>query len=135
MEIPLIVQRSVTGAPFFTSGAYSDLLEGDPVFIDPSTHFFRPADAAFRYSSFVIGLVMADTRQGFECPVRKGPISRLDWSSVTGNTLLTPGAVYFLKAGGGLSPIPPTQPSTVTIVGYALDTNIMNVVPSPPIQL
>lgn len=76
----------------------------------------------------VYGLAIDDVTAptGIEVLREGSKLSLLDWTTITGTALLTPDAVYYVAASGGLTNTPTTTTGKwVAQVGVALDANTL----------
>ena len=107
---------------------------GMPVAVNQTTGQFRLADAAYKPYAFVAGLCDATTAAGFIAHAARNSLMLVDWTVATGAVNLSPGSVYYLKVGGGLTVTPPTSPNNLAFIGTALDTRTLLLTLQPPIQ-
>lgn len=122
----------------FTAETDVEMCAGCAVLVKESTHLARAqADAPAR--SAVAGLAIVDGRAGFAVTYASAGLLLLpDWTAITGQPLLTPGATYFLdpEMAGGMTTIPPSQPGQVVVaLGEALSTTTFNIHIASPILL
>lgn len=111
------------------------MLAGTAVFLDRATGQLSPADAGWKPSAFVVGLLAADTGLGLVGQAERAELTLPDWTATTGLPQLVAGADYFLAVGGGLSAAPPASNACTVLVGRALTASTMLVDVQPPIQL
>lgn len=114
--------------------ASADMPAGTPVAVDRATHRLISADAAWKPSAFVAGLLTADVLAGFAGSVTATRLTLADWSAVAGTAQLAPGQPYFLSQGGGLTVNAPAS-LCVALVGRAVSPTTLLIDPQPPIQL
>ncbi len=107
---------------YIPSDGHADLAQGDAV-----------------GTSGAIGFAQEDvlaTATGFY--LTEGQVTKTDWTSITGTTLLVPGSVYFLSVAtpGGMTTTPPSLTGESTVrVGRAATTEIFDIEISQPILL
>jgi hypothetical protein len=117
-----------------TAVAGATMAAGTPVAIDRTTARMIAADAAYKPTAFVVGLLIAGAVQDFVANAAPSRLALDDWSAVTGVSQLAPGQSYFLAVGGGLTPTPPDS-ECVALVGRAISPTTMLIDPQPPIAL
>ena len=128
------------GPPGGSPGAYiaeRDIRAGQPVRVSRATGKAGIADAAAYPDAFVIGCAAADALAGFPVDVLLERVLLVDWTSIAGQPTLSAGTLYFLRAGGGITPVAPARPSSVasTVVGMAAAPNVLFVKPANPVLL
>lgn len=97
--------------------------KGDPVYWDTTADQFSQADASVDAESYVFGVAKADIGASASgAIVSYGPCAGV----LTG---ATPGAKYYLAAGGGLSTSPPSGGNRVILVGWAINATSLWVQP------
>lgn len=141
---PLEVQFAAVGMPGRdgADGAGADieavaadlLPAGMPVAINRTTGKFIMADAGYKPSAFVAGLLRAESAVGFVAAASVQQLTLADWSAVTGTAQLASGQPYFLAVGGGLSTVAPAS-DCVALIGSALNPTTLLIDPQPPIEL
>lgn len=139
---PLEVQFAAVGMPGrdgADGGADIEALAADampagmPAAISRATGNFIKADAGFKPSAFVAGLLRAQSAVGFVAAAAVQQLTLADWSAVTGTVTLAAGQPYFLATGGGLSTVAPAT-GCVALIGKALNSTTMLINPQPPIE-
>jgi hypothetical protein len=108
---------------------------GLPVAIDRASGRFVAADAAWKPHAFVAGLLRDAAAEGFVAAAATAQLTLADWSAVTGSASLSPGVLYFLAVGGGLTVTAPASGACLTLVGKALNASTLVIDPLPPIEL
>ena len=126
------------GASVVSKPTESDpFLAGQPVYVDASG-YARPATFANSVTVDVIGLALEDAPiMDTVCVVTSGLLELMDWTSIIGAMLLTPGASYYLTSTGGLTtsiPQPGVDDWNVR-VGKACSGTKMVLDPRDPWQL
>ena len=111
------------------------LAAGTPVTVSRSTGQIVKSDAASKPTSFVVGLLKTAVTATFAGTVSTNELILADWTAVTGTASLSPGQLYFLAAGGGLTTTPPLSPNNLAQVGEAANTTTLIIAPQTPIQL
>ena len=116
----------------------STTLQGMVVYV-PSDGHAELAQSDAVSTSGAIGLAEFDvTATNTGTYLTEGQISRNDWTSITGATSLTPGAVYFLSTSlaGGMSTTPPsTVGETIVRIGRAASLTVLDIEISQPVLL
>lgn len=111
---------------------------GQPIKSSVNYYYLAQGDSIL---NIAVAVASSDTGAGeIGTGIVSGPITRSDWTPVTGTTLLVPGASYFLTTNvhGSLTNIPPTStgPGTVNqVIGWAVSENTLVVNISRPIIL
>lgn len=123
------------GANQVQAVAATALVAGMPAAIDRSTGKMIAADAGWKPSAFVIGLVHFATAAGFVADALSSQLTLADWTAITGSASLLTGQAYFLAVGGGLTTVPPASPACLVLVGKAVSPTTFLIDPQPPIQL
>lgn len=122
----------------FVIQAFEDVAIGQPVFVRAGDGQIELAQANGLLASQVFGVVSAAALAGFAASVRTiGRVEVLDWSAITGATLLTRGADYYLHAttaGMLTTTAPQTAGQFVTRVGRAATTTVLDVHPHRSIR-
>lgn len=97
--------------------------KGDPVYWDTTANQFSQADASVDAQSYVFGVAKVDIGAAASgAVVSYGPAAGV----LTG---ATPGAKYYLAAGGGLSTSPPGAGNRVILIGWAINSTDLWVQP------
>lgn len=98
----------------------------------------RLADPNQYATAVCVGLALTQASAGNSCTYTSdGEVNLADWSAITGQTALTPGARYFLNptAPGGLTAVCPTTSGVYAApVGVALSTTLMEVEINLPVK-
>ena len=108
-----------------------DVVVGQPVYIKTTNGHFGLARANSLVTSRMFGLSLEDESAGFAPRAASiGPVTRADWTPVTGAATLSAGAQYYLddSAPGMLTTTPPAIAGTyVTRVGIAINTTTLDI--------
>jgi hypothetical protein len=128
-----VAKRIEGDAATINAVAAIDLIKGSPVAIDRATGKFVAANAGFKPTAFVVGLLNADVALGFVGNAVADRLKLDDWTPIAGTPTLSPGVTYFLNSAGGLSVVP--DGSCIAIVGKALDTETLLIDIENPIEL
>jgi hypothetical protein len=112
-----------------------DLSAGVPVAISRANGKMILADADYKPSAFVVGILTEDTANGFVGHAAPDRVTITDWTAATGSPALLAGQSYFLKSGGGLTTSPPGAGACLVLVGIALSGTTLRIDVQPPIQL
>jgi hypothetical protein len=123
------------GEATITAVAASDLPAGMPVAISRANGKMIAADASYKPSAFVVGLLIAEVANGFVGEAAPDRVTLDDWTAATGAPALLQGQNYFLKSGGGLTTVPPGAGSCLVLVGIAISGTTLRIDVQPPIQL
>ena len=106
-----------TGVTPFSAIFDSNAEAGQPVYVVSDTNVDL-ADNTTNYR--VIGLTLEPVLSGNSGQyITEGTITRTDWTVVTGTTLLTPGAVYYLDSTAGKLTSTPTTTEGEHVVAVA----------------
>ena len=110
---------------------------GAPVYVSLADGKLYNARADVWVKSKVIGLARAATAAGFACDVEGFALARSDWSSATGATALTVGALYYLGLVPGTLSLsrPLVAGQASAIIGLAASTTTLALKIHPPILL
>jgi len=121
-----------------TNGETSTASAGQPIYIS-GADTFKLGQANSLNTSKIIGLLREDIAAGSTGMVQLDGILELpDWTTVTGNSSLTPGASYYLDPdnAGMLTETPPTASGQYLVyVGKAISTTAINLDIARPIIL
>lgn len=125
-----------SGGPQTISAVFnSNTIKGQPLYVVNNTN----VDLADNTTNFhVIGLSFEDVSSGSNGKyITEGSISRNNWSSIVGTTLLTPGAVYYLDSTAGMMTSTPTsvEGEHVVAVGRAASNKTLDIEIAEPILL
>lgn len=129
-----------TGGTFTTYSAETDdnTIIGSPVYFKVTQHVGL-AVANNNLKSQIAGLCTSAKNSGFAAEwIAEGTITMSDWTAITGTSVLTPGALYFLDPStpGALTKIAPTAPGQFVVkVGRAESTIDFDVEIEAPIAL
>lgn len=115
--------------------AGTDLEAGFPVAINRANGKMLLADANYKPSAFVVGIITASVLSGFVGQASPARVTLNDWTAATGAPLLLQGQPYFLKPGGGLTTTPPGAGSCVVHVGIAVSVTTLQIDVRSPILM
>ncbi len=111
---------------------------GQAVYVSSAGHINLAEADSTTARAIVIGLATTDAgASGTGSYIAAGRVTLDSWAAITGTTLLTPGAIYFLSTvAGGLTATPTTTVGhTVVRVGVAISTTTLEVRIEPGILL
>ncbi|WP_242095413.1 hypothetical protein [Sphingomonas sp. CROZ-RG-20F-R02-07] len=132
-SLPYAVADSPPAATLVTDTAVP---AGLPLAINRATGRFVAADALIYPRAVVVGLAAAATQAGYAVDAAIGAFTLPDWTAVAGAAALSPGQLYFLREGGGLTIAAPTaRGSAVAVVGEAVSVTTLRLRLSSPILL
>ncbi len=113
----------------------SNASPGQPVYVVSNNH----VDLAINTTQpYVIGLTLEAVTAGNTGQyITEGTVTLVDWTTVTGTTLLTPGAVYYLDSTAGMLTLTPTTTigQHVVAVARAASTTELDIEIAEPILL
>jgi hypothetical protein len=114
----------------YSAEADSIIAIGSPVYVKANTHVdLAMANAAS--TSLVAGIATSVAAIGHAAFYNTdGFVTKADWTAITGTSLLTPGADYYLSSStaGMLTTVAPTSTGLyVTPVGRAVTTTILDI--------
>jgi hypothetical protein len=115
--------------------AAQNLPAGVPVAISRANGKMILADADYKPSAFVVGLLTETVASGFVGHASPDRVTLDDWTAATGSPALLQGQTYFLKSGGGLTTVLPGAGSCVVLLGIAVSAATLQLDVQPPIQL
>lgn len=108
----------------------STMVPGQPVYVSGSNSVDK-AKADNITTAEAVGLVLTGATAGNTgIWIAEGSVTKLDWTTVTGTALLTPGSTYYLSetdAGQLSDTSPTTRGNYVVRVGKALSTTKMDI--------
>lgn len=125
----------VEGGVHIHAVADTAMPKGQPVAVDRATGRLVMADADWKPHAFVTGLLEDASTAGFVATASGERVTLVDWSAIAGTATLAPGQSYFLKAGGGITAVPPLDAVCLALVGKALSPSTLLITPQPPIEL
>jgi hypothetical protein len=127
---PTLDTSVISSTSFYEAETDEAVLVGSPVYMKGTGHLGL-ARAVSGGLATVAGLSTVDRSAGFSVSyLTEGKVSRPNWTAITGSSLLTPGATYFLDptTAGKLTTIAPTTPGQfVAPVGKATNTTTLDI--------
>jgi hypothetical protein len=128
-----IVESGSGSAETFTALFASATAKGAPLYIDGSAVELAQANGVVN----VVGVAAEDVAEDAEGRyVTEGQVKRDDWTPVAGTAALSPGSVYYLSPGGGITATAPTAGGQVVLtIGRALSARVLDVEIGEPILL